>query len=70
MQHVSFVRMGEGTAEDYTFLNALENEFAVALPARPLIRQLSIRTASRSPAKAIHVVSIYYQGQNPCQKPC
>ena len=36
MQHVSFTRMDEGTAEDYAFLNALENEFVTALPDRLL----------------------------------
>ena len=32
MEHVSFTRMDEGTAEDYASLNALESEFVVALP--------------------------------------
>ena len=36
MQHVSFLRMDDGTAEDYAFLNALENEFVTALPDRLL----------------------------------
>ena len=34
MQHVSFIRMDEGTAEDYALLNALEDEFVVGF-ARP-----------------------------------
>ena len=70
MQHVSFKRMDEGTTRDYAFLKALEDEFVVALPARPLIRRLSIGPASRSPAKAIHLFNIYLLGQNPCRKPC
>jgi predicted HD phosphohydrolase len=36
MQHVSFKRMDEGTSQDYAFLNALEDEFVVALPDRLL----------------------------------
>ena len=36
MKHVSFIRMDQGTAEDYAFLNALEDEFVVALPDRLL----------------------------------
>ena len=36
MQHVSFIRMDGGPAEDYAFLNALEDEFVVALPDRLL----------------------------------
>ena len=36
MQHVSFKRMDEGTSQDYTFLNALEDEFVLALPDRLL----------------------------------
>ena len=44
--------------------------FAKSLPARLLIRRLSIRPTSRSPAKAIHLSTIYQKGQNPCQKPC
>ncbi|MFL2841779.1 MAG: HD domain-containing protein [Candidatus Puniceispirillaceae bacterium] len=36
MQHVSFKRMDEGTPQDYAFLNALEDEFVVALPDRLL----------------------------------
>jgi predicted HD phosphohydrolase len=36
MQHVSFIRMDEGTTEDYALLNALEDEFVVALPDRLL----------------------------------
>ena len=36
MQHVSFKRMDEGTSQDYAFLNALEDEFVVALPNRLL----------------------------------
>ena len=37
MQNVSFIRMDKGTAEDYAFLNALEDEFVVALPDRLLV---------------------------------
>ena len=36
MQHVSFKRMDEGTSQDYAFLNALEDEFVLALPDRLL----------------------------------
>mgnify|MGYP007000344002 CR=1 len=36
MQHVSFIRIDEGTAEDYAFLNALEDDFVAALPDRLL----------------------------------
>ncbi|MDA8716924.1 HD domain-containing protein [Alphaproteobacteria bacterium] len=36
MQHVSFIRMDKGTAEDHAFLNVLEGEFVVALPDRLL----------------------------------
>ena len=36
MQHVSFKRMDEGTSQDYALLNALEDEFVVALPDRLL----------------------------------
>ena len=42
MQHVSFTRMDEGTAEDYAFLNALEDEFVVALPDRLLAALTSL----------------------------
>ena len=42
MQHVSFIRMDEGTAEDYAFLNALEDEFVVALPDRLLAALTSL----------------------------
>ncbi len=43
MQHVSFIRMDEGTAEDYAFLNALEDEFVVALPDRLLAALASLK---------------------------
>ena len=36
MQHVSFKRMDEGTSQDYALLNALEDEFVLALPDRLL----------------------------------
>ena len=36
MQHVTFKRMDEGTTQDYAFLNALEDEFVLALPDRLL----------------------------------
>ena len=36
MQRVSFIRMDEGTKENYAFLNALEDEFVVVLPDRLL----------------------------------
>ena len=36
MRHVSFKRMDEGTSQDYAFLNALEDEFVLALPDRLL----------------------------------
>ena len=36
MQRVSFKRMDEGTSQDYAFLNALEDEFVLALPDRLL----------------------------------
>ena len=42
MQHVSFIRMDKGTAEDYAFLNALEDEFVVALPDRLLAALTSL----------------------------
>jgi predicted HD phosphohydrolase len=42
MQHVSFIRMDEGTTEDYAFLNALEDEFVVALPDRLLAALTSL----------------------------
>ena len=42
MQHVSFIRMDEGTAEDYAFLNALGAEFVVALPNRLLAALTSL----------------------------
>ena len=42
MQHVSFIRMDEGTAEDYALLNALEDEFVVALPDRLLAALASL----------------------------
>ena len=34
MHYVEFIRMDEGTAEDYAFLDALDDEFFVALPDR------------------------------------
>jgi predicted HD phosphohydrolase len=43
MQHVSFIRMDEGTAEDYALLNALEDEFVVALPDRLLAALASLK---------------------------
>ena len=43
MQHVSFIRMDEGTAEDYAFLNALEDKFVVALPDRLLAALPALR---------------------------
>ena len=42
MQHVSFKRMDEGTSQDYAFLNALEDEFVVALPDRLLAALTSL----------------------------
>ena len=42
MKHVSFIRMDQGTAEDYAFLNALEDEFVVALPDRLLAALASL----------------------------
>ena len=42
MQHVSFIRMDEGTVEDYALLNALEDEFVVALPDRLLAALTSL----------------------------
>ena len=42
MKHVSFIRMDEGTMEDYAFLNALEDEFFVALPDRLLAALASL----------------------------
>ena len=42
MQHVSFKRMDEGTSQDYAFLNALEDEFVLALPDRLLAALTSL----------------------------
>ena len=42
MKHVSFIRMDQGTAEDYAFLNALEDEFVEALPDRLLAALASL----------------------------
>ena len=42
MQDVSFICMDDGTAEDYAFLNALEDEFVVASPDRLLAALTSL----------------------------
>jgi hypothetical protein len=43
LKHVSFIRIDEGTVEDYAFLNALEDEFVVALPNRLLASLASLK---------------------------
>ena len=45
MQKVNFIRMDEGTAEDYALLNKLENEFVTALPARLMAALKNLETS-------------------------
>jgi predicted HD phosphohydrolase len=45
MQQVSFTRMDEGTAEDYAYLNRLEDAFVAALPDRLLAALIALENS-------------------------
>jgi hypothetical protein len=60
MQKVEFIRMEDGTREEYEFLDRLEDEYKAGLPDRIME---SMRKLANSPATRSAVSSIACRGR-------